>query len=174
MSSHPEVGPALRNLREANGLTQEKLGELSGVHSTNIGRIERGEADATLGTLVDLAMALKVEPDYLIRFRMPGGFRLAIQPAPVAISIETLAVHEADRNQAGPARPQFVVVIQQTRNGYSAIIPDLPGCSASGVTREAAEANVLKAGNDHLQGLRRAGRPIPTAHAYAVRMTFDV
>ncbi len=174
MSSHPEVGPALRNLREASGLTQEKLGELSGVHATTIGRIERSEAEATLGTLLDLAIALKVEPEYLIRFRMPGGFKLAIPPAAVAPSIQMLEVREGDRNPAGPVRPEFVVVIQASRSGYSAFIPDLPGCSASGVTKEAVEANILNAGNEHLQGFRRAARAIPAPHAYAVRMTFDV
>ncbi|MBA2459025.1 MAG: helix-turn-helix domain-containing protein [Gemmatimonadales bacterium] len=160
-------------MREAGGLTQEKLAGLSGVHATTIGRIERGEADASIGTLVDLAMALKVEPDYLIRFRMPGGFKLVIPPAAAVISLQTLEVREGDRTPTAPTRPEFVVVIQHTPSGYSATIPDLPGCSASGVTTEATEANVLNAGNAHLQGLRRARRPIPTAHAYALRMTFD-
>jgi transcriptional regulator with XRE-family HTH domain len=171
MSSHPDVGSALRNLREASGLTQEKLGEFSGIHATHIGRIERGESEPTLGTLVDLAVALKLEPDYLVRFRMPGGFRLAI--APPAADARTLVVREAGQGQKLPSPPQFVVVIQRTLEGYSASIPDLPGCTASGATERAAESAILKAGNDHLRGLRRAGRAIPAAAASAMRMTFD-
>ena len=185
MSSYPGVGHVLRNLREADGLTQEKLGELSGVHATHIGRIERGESDPSLGTLVDLALALKLEPDYLVRLKLPGGFKLAIAPPatdPEARTLapalthtltHTLAVHEAGQGRGSPSRRQFVAVIQRTRDGYSAFIPDLPGCTASGATEPAAEAGILKAGTDHVQGLRRAGRPIPAAAAYAMRMTLD-
>jgi transcriptional regulator with XRE-family HTH domain len=171
MSSRPDVGSALRIAREASGLTQEKLGELSGIHATHISRIERGQSEPTLGTLVDLAVALKLEPDYFVRFRMPVGFRLAI--APPAAGAHSLAVHEVRQGQRLPSPPEFVVVIQPTRDGYSAFVPDLPGCTASGATEQAAESAILKAGNDHLQGLRRAGRAIPAAAAYATRMTFD-
>jgi transcriptional regulator with XRE-family HTH domain len=125
MSSHPEVGLALRTSREASGLTQEKLGELSGIHATHIGRIERGESEPTLGTLVDLAVSLELEPDYFVRFRMPVGFRLAI--APPAAGAHSLAVHEAGQRRRLPSPPEFVVVIQRTREGYSAFVPDLPG-----------------------------------------------
>jgi transcriptional regulator with XRE-family HTH domain len=181
MSSHPDVGPVLRNLREADGLTQEKLGELSGIHATHIGRIERGESDPSLGTLVDLALALKLEPDYLVRFKLPGGFKLAIAPpatdpeerALTRTPTRTLAVHEVGQGQESPSRRQFVVVIQRIRDGYSAFIPDLPGCTASGATEPAAESGILKAGTDHVRALRRAGRPIPAASAYAMRMTLD-
>jgi transcriptional regulator with XRE-family HTH domain/predicted RNase H-like HicB family nuclease len=171
MSSHPEVGSALRTAREASGLTQEKLGELSGIHATHISRIERAQSEPTLGTLVDLAVALKLEPDYFVRFRMPVGFRLAV--APRTPDVHSLAVHEPGQGQGSPSPPEFVVVIQRTRDGYSAFVPDLPGCTASGVTEQAAESAILKAGNDHLRGLRRAGRAIPAAAAYATRMTFD-
>ncbi len=173
MFSHPEVGPVLRNLRETNRLTQEKLGELSGIHATHIGRIERGESDPSLGTLVDLALALKLEPDHLVRLKLPGGFKLAIAPPATDPEARTLAVREAEQGQESPSRREFVVVIQRTRDGYSAFIPDLPGCTASGATEPAAEAGILKAGTDHVRGLRRAGRPIPTASAYAMRMTLD-
>lgn len=171
MPSHPEVGSALRTAREASGLTQEKLGELSGIHATHISRIERGQSEPTLGTLVDLAVALKLEPDYFVRFRMPVGFRLAIAPA--AAGAHSLAVHEAGQRRRLPSPPEFVVVIERTRDGYSAFVPDLPGCTASGATEQAAESAIRKAGNGHLQGLRRAGRAIPAAAAYATRMTFD-
>jgi transcriptional regulator with XRE-family HTH domain len=170
MSSQPEVGLALRTSREARGLTQEKLGELSGIHATNIGRIERGESEPTLGTLVDLAVALELEPDHFVRFRMPVGFRVAI--APPAAAAHSLAVHEAGQGRGSASPPEFVVVIQRSRDGYSAFVPDLPRCTASGPTERAAQIAILKAGNDHLRGLRRAGRGIPVPATSAMRMTF--
>ncbi len=169
MPLRPEAGSVLRRLRDDSGLTQEKLGELSGVHATHIGRIERGESEPTLGTLVDLALALKLEPDQLVKHWMPGGSKLAIAPPLVGTETPTVAVRETAQV---PSR--FVVVIQRTQDGYSASVPDLPGCTASGSTPQAVETGILRAGNIHVQGLRRAGRPIPAPRSYAMAMTFDV
>lgn len=177
MSSHRQVGSLLRCLRRGRGLSQEKLGRESGVHATNIGRIERGEAEATVETLVALAVALQLEPDYLVGYTVPRVSKLAITPetgvaAPRALSVLEGGEGRTDR-QESPPPPQFIVVIQRTRDGYSAHVPDLPGCTASGETPQAAETRLRKAGNDHVQGLLRAGRPIPPADAYAIVMTFD-
>ncbi len=173
MPPPPEVGSSLRIEREARGLTQEKLGELSGVHATTISLIELGKSEGTLGTLVDLALALRLEPDYLIRLKMPGGLKLSIASLPPETEPRTLSVHEPGRGPGLVAKRQFVVVIQRSRQGYSAAIPDLPGCTATGATKQAAEASILRAGNDHIQGLHRAGRPIPSPEAYTVAMTFN-
>ena len=40
---------------------------------------------------------------------------------------------------------------------YSAYSPDLPGCVATGDTREAAEANMQEAIRMHIEGLRENG-----------------
>jgi len=52
----------VERLREARGLTQEKLGWAAGIHQTAIARIESGERKPTLATIVKLAHGLEVPP----------------------------------------------------------------------------------------------------------------
>lgn len=54
------VGQRIRNYRTRQGLSQEKLAELSGCHPTYIGQIERGEKNATLESIEKIADALNV------------------------------------------------------------------------------------------------------------------
>ncbi len=54
------VGQRIRNYRLAQGLSQEKLAELSGCHPTYIGQLERGEKNATLESIEKVATALDV------------------------------------------------------------------------------------------------------------------
>ncbi len=46
---------------------------------------------------------------------------------------------------------------------YSAYSPDLPGCVATGDTREDAERNMLEVIDMHLEGLKEDKLPIPEA-----------
>jgi predicted RNase H-like HicB family nuclease len=59
----------------------------------------------------------------------------------------------------------YGVVLEQTRTGYSAYSPDLPGCVSTGRTREKAEANMREAIEFHIQGLREEGVPVPEPQA---------
>ena len=52
----------VERLREARGLTQEKLGWAAGIHQTAIARIESGERKPTLSTIFKLAHGLEVRP----------------------------------------------------------------------------------------------------------------
>ncbi len=54
------VGQRIRNYRTQNGLSQEKLAELSGCHPTYIGQLERGEKNATLESIERIAAALSI------------------------------------------------------------------------------------------------------------------
>ena len=54
------VGQRIRNYRTQNGLSQEKLAELSGCHPTYIGQLERGEKNATLESIERIATALGI------------------------------------------------------------------------------------------------------------------
>lgn len=62
----PQLGPNLRRLRTAKGLSGEKLEELSGVHRVTISEIERGNADTSTETLAKLARGLEVTPSELL------------------------------------------------------------------------------------------------------------
>ena len=55
----------------------------------------------------------------------------------------------------------YTVIIEKTGNGYSAYVPDLPGCVAAGDTREETEALIRDAVTYHLELLRESGDPVP-------------
>lgn len=60
---------------------------------------------------------------------------------------------------------KYAAVIEETGNGNSAYIPDLPGCVAAGDTRAATEALIREAVVYHLEWLREGGEPIPAPQA---------
>ena len=62
---------------------------------------------------------------------------------------------------------RFLIVIEKTKNNYSAYSPDLPGCVATGKTRQEVELNMHEAVEMHIQGLIEDELPIPESTAYA-------
>jgi predicted RNase H-like HicB family nuclease len=56
---------------------------------------------------------------------------------------------------------KYAVVIERSPHNYAAYVPDLPGCVATGSTREEVEHNIREAIIFHLEGLREDGLPIP-------------
>jgi predicted RNase H-like HicB family nuclease len=62
---------------------------------------------------------------------------------------------------------RFLIVIEKTKNSFSAYSPDLPGCVATGKTREEAERNMHEAVELHIQGLLEDKLPIPESTTYA-------
>lgn len=56
---------------------------------------------------------------------------------------------------------RYAIVIEKAEGNYSAYVPDLPGCVATGATTEEAEAQIREAIEFHLDGLREDGTPIP-------------
>lgn len=56
---------------------------------------------------------------------------------------------------------RYAVVIERAEGNYSAYVPDLPGCVATGVTVQEAEREIREAIAFHLDGLREDGLPIP-------------
>jgi predicted RNase H-like HicB family nuclease len=62
---------------------------------------------------------------------------------------------------------RFLVVIEKAKNNYSAYSPDLPGCVATGATREEAESNMHEAIEMHVRGLQADKLPIPESTSYA-------
>lgn len=59
-------GTKLQNLRKQQGISQERLAELSGLHRTYISSLERGKRNPTLTTLSAIATALNVDMSYLV------------------------------------------------------------------------------------------------------------
>lgn len=63
---------------------------------------------------------------------------------------------------------KFTVVIEKTPRNYSAYVPDLPGCVATGVTREEVTSHIQEAIAFHVEGMREDGVPIPEPQATTV------
>lgn len=59
-------GQRVRQVRIARGVSQEEIANLADMHVTNYGRIERGEANSELHTIVRLATALDTDPAELL------------------------------------------------------------------------------------------------------------
>ena len=60
------VGERIREVRTERRLTQEDLAELADIHHKQVGRLERGESNVTIATLVAVADALRVRPGDLL------------------------------------------------------------------------------------------------------------
>ncbi len=56
---------------------------------------------------------------------------------------------------------RYVILIEPTNSGFSAYLPDLPGCVSTGRTAAEVEANMREAVEGHFEELRLAGLPIP-------------
>ena len=61
-----QVGLNIILLREKQGLTQEKLAHLAGLHRAYIGQIERGEKNIGIRNLGKIAKALNVSVKSLL------------------------------------------------------------------------------------------------------------
>lgn len=56
---------------------------------------------------------------------------------------------------------KYAVIIERAENNYSAYVPDLPGCIATGPTPEEVEREIREAIEFHLEGMRLVGERIP-------------
>ena len=56
---------------------------------------------------------------------------------------------------------RYAIVIEKAANNYSAYVPDLPGCVATGTTLEETETQIREAIEFHLEGMREDGIAIP-------------
>jgi predicted RNase H-like HicB family nuclease len=56
---------------------------------------------------------------------------------------------------------KYAIVIEKAENNYSAYVPDLPGCIATGATVEEVEQQIREAIEFHLDGMREDGESIP-------------
>lgn len=54
------IGKRIRLLRQHRGLSQEELAEISGLHRSHMGELERGELNITLVTLERVAASLRI------------------------------------------------------------------------------------------------------------------
>jgi predicted RNase H-like HicB family nuclease len=64
------------------------------------------------------------------------------------------------------AMRRFTVILEpEADGGFSAWVPDLPGCASQGETREEVMGNIREAIECHLAGLLADGLPVPAPRA---------
>lgn len=56
---------------------------------------------------------------------------------------------------------RYAVVIERVEDAFSAYVPDLPGCVATGSTLTEAEANIRAAIRLHVEGMLEDGESVP-------------
>ena len=56
---------------------------------------------------------------------------------------------------------RYAVVIENAGPNYSAYVPDLPGCIATGSSISDVEREIREAIEFHIEGMREDGDPIP-------------
>ncbi|WP_414623891.1 type II toxin-antitoxin system HicB family antitoxin [Calothrix sp. CCY 0018] len=56
---------------------------------------------------------------------------------------------------------RYAIVIEKATNNYSAYVPDLPGCVATGATIQEVNQQIKEAIKFHLEGLRKEGLSTP-------------
>jgi len=56
---------------------------------------------------------------------------------------------------------KYAIVIEQTNSNYSAYVPDLPGCVATGNSTDEVENEIRQAIEFHLEGMKEDGETIP-------------
>lgn len=83
------LGNRIRFLRKVKGLSQEQLGELSGLHTNYIGQVERGEKNVTVESLEKIAKGLDVTLEDLFQH---------IDPSPQADELRQLIDLLAERS----------------------------------------------------------------------------
>ena len=62
---------------------------------------------------------------------------------------------------------RYAIVIEKADGNYSAYVPDLPGCVATGDTVAAVEGEIRDAIRFHIEGLKEDGLPDPEATSIA-------
>jgi transcriptional regulator with XRE-family HTH domain len=67
VTAEQQFAANLRRERKAAGLSQEQLASRSGLHATEISRLERATREPRLGTIARLARALGIDADILLK-----------------------------------------------------------------------------------------------------------
>ena len=62
---------------------------------------------------------------------------------------------------------KYLIVIEETKTGFSSYSPDMDGCAATGRTKKEVEQNMREAMEFHLEGLGMEYQETPKPHSYS-------
>jgi len=69
---------------------------------------------------------------------------------------------------------RYAIIIEKASDGgFGAYVPDLPGCTGMGATRDEAIMNVAEGIKFHLEGLKEEGLEIPLPNSEAENLMFE-
>jgi predicted RNase H-like HicB family nuclease len=68
----------------------------------------------------------------------------------------------------------YTVFIEPTKTGFSAYVPDLPGCVAAASTLEETRELIKKAIEFHIEGMRMNGEDVPEPTRHVERIEVSV
>jgi len=68
---------------------------------------------------------------------------------------------QTSRPEATVIHMRYAIIIEPANDNFSAYVPDLPGCVATGATLEETEQAMREAIEFHIEGLREDGAPVP-------------
>lgn len=67
---------------------------------------------------------------------------------------------------------KYLVVYEKSKQGYSAYVPDLQGCTSAGKNREEIEVNIVEAIKFHLELMEDEGEEIPLPSSDSQMLVF--
>ncbi len=69
---------------------------------------------------------------------------------------------------------KYLIIFEKTETGYSAYVPDLPGCIATGKTKPVVEKHIVEAIQFHLEGMKEENIKFPLNRTDAETFVFAV
>jgi transcriptional regulator with XRE-family HTH domain len=117
METKTSIGERIRAAREAAGLSQDQLAELTGMSKTTVSNWERGVMNPRVRELPDLRRLLKVSIDYLVcgdEPRLPARLYAAETP-------ETYQVSDA-QSESAQRRNQFMTILVQLTDAQQSAV----------------------------------------------------
>jgi predicted RNase H-like HicB family nuclease len=66
---------------------------------------------------------------------------------------------------------EYAIIIEKTATGYSAYVPDLPGCAAAGETRVEVTRLIREGIRIYLEDMRLDGEPVPVPTTHVEYVT---
>ena len=97
MDIYNNLGMKIRRVRKDRGFTQEELGREAGIDPKYIGEIERGNANITIKTLLNISEVLDITIGELLSFTLAGKESLDIQNEAIEIAKMLKGVDRKER-----------------------------------------------------------------------------
>ncbi len=69
---------------------------------------------------------------------------------------------------------RFLIIVEKANGNYSAYCPDLPGCVATGKTREEVLKRMEEGIKLHLEGMREDNIPVPQIKSFAEYISLEL